>query len=81
MTQIHHTGLTVSNLERALAFWSDALGMQVVMQQDRQGGYFEAINVSTSCARLVPEPSDLPGLSTSSRRETADRRCFGARWA
>ena len=43
MTQIHHTGLTVSNLERALAFWGDALGMQVVMQQDRQGGYFEAI--------------------------------------
>ncbi len=40
---IHHTGLTVSNLERALAFWCDALGMQVVMQQDRQGGYFEEI--------------------------------------
>jgi catechol 2,3-dioxygenase-like lactoylglutathione lyase family enzyme len=43
MTRIHHTGLTVSNLERALAFWSDALGMQIVMQQDRQGGYFEEI--------------------------------------
>jgi catechol 2,3-dioxygenase-like lactoylglutathione lyase family enzyme len=43
MTQIHHTGLTVSNLERTLAFWCDALGMQVVVQQDRQGGYFERI--------------------------------------
>ena len=43
MTQIHHTGLTVSSLEGALAFWGDALGMQIVMQQDRQGGYFEAI--------------------------------------
>jgi catechol 2,3-dioxygenase-like lactoylglutathione lyase family enzyme len=43
MTQIHHAGLTVSSLERSLAFWCDALGMQVVMQQDRQGGYFEAI--------------------------------------
>jgi catechol 2,3-dioxygenase-like lactoylglutathione lyase family enzyme len=43
MTRIHHTGLTVSSLERALAFWGDALGMEVVMQQDRQGGYFEAI--------------------------------------
>ena len=43
MAQLHHTGLTVSSLERALAFWSDALGMQVVMQQDRQGGYFERI--------------------------------------
>jgi glyoxylase I family protein len=43
MIQIHHTGLTVSNLERTLAFWCDALGMEVVVQQDRRGGYFEAI--------------------------------------
>ena len=43
MTQIHHTGLTVSNLDRSLAFWGDALGMQIVMQQDRNGGYFEEI--------------------------------------
>src|SRR4029077_19799496 len=43
VTRIHHTGLTVSNLERSLAFWGEALGMQVVMQQDRRGGYFEAI--------------------------------------
>jgi catechol 2,3-dioxygenase-like lactoylglutathione lyase family enzyme len=43
MTHIHHTGLTVSSIERALAFWSEGLGMQLVMQQDRQGGYFETI--------------------------------------
>ncbi|HEY3614160.1 MAG TPA: VOC family protein [Gaiellales bacterium] len=43
MTHFHHTGLTVSNLERALAFWGDALGAEVVVRQDRQGGYFEAI--------------------------------------
>jgi catechol 2,3-dioxygenase-like lactoylglutathione lyase family enzyme len=43
MAQFHHTGLTVANLERSLAFWRDALGTDVVMQQDRQGGYFEAI--------------------------------------
>ena len=43
MTQIVHTGLTVSNIERSLAFWCDALGMQVVLQQDRQGGSFEQI--------------------------------------
>jgi catechol 2,3-dioxygenase-like lactoylglutathione lyase family enzyme len=41
--RIHHTGLTVSSLERALAFWGDALGGEIVMRQDRQGGYFEAI--------------------------------------
>jgi catechol 2,3-dioxygenase-like lactoylglutathione lyase family enzyme len=43
MAQFHHTGMTVSSLERALAFWGDALGAQIVMQQERQGGYFEAI--------------------------------------
>jgi catechol 2,3-dioxygenase-like lactoylglutathione lyase family enzyme len=43
MASFHHTGLTVSSLERALAFWGDALGAEVVMRQDRQGGYFETI--------------------------------------
>ena len=43
MNSVHHTGLTVSSLERSLAFWGDALGMEVVMQQDRRGGYFETI--------------------------------------
>jgi catechol 2,3-dioxygenase-like lactoylglutathione lyase family enzyme len=43
VNSVHHTGLTVSSLERSLAFWGDALGMEVVMQQDRRGGYFESI--------------------------------------
>ena len=43
MSAIHHTGLTVSDLDRSLAFWRDALGMEVVMQQEKQGGYLEAI--------------------------------------
>jgi catechol 2,3-dioxygenase-like lactoylglutathione lyase family enzyme len=43
MAHFHHTGLTVSNLERALAFWGEALGTQIVLQQDRKGGYFEEI--------------------------------------
>ena len=42
-SSIHHTGLTVSDLDRALAFWRDALGMEVVMEQEKQGGYLERI--------------------------------------
>jgi catechol 2,3-dioxygenase-like lactoylglutathione lyase family enzyme len=38
-----HTGLTVSDLERSLRFWRDGLGMEVVMRQDKRGGYLEAI--------------------------------------
>ena len=41
MSAIHHTGLTISDLERSLAFWRDGLGMQVVMAQEKQGGYIE----------------------------------------
>ncbi|MDQ6818607.1 MAG: VOC family protein [Actinomycetota bacterium] len=41
--KLHHTGLTVSDLDRALRFWCDALGGQEVFRQERSGGYFEAI--------------------------------------
>jgi catechol 2,3-dioxygenase-like lactoylglutathione lyase family enzyme len=47
MTRIHHTGLTVSDLDRSLRFWRDALGMEVVMRQEKEGGYL---------ARVVSEP-------------------------
>jgi catechol 2,3-dioxygenase-like lactoylglutathione lyase family enzyme len=43
MRMLHHTGLTVGDLDRSLAFWRDALGMQVVMEQEKAGGYLEAI--------------------------------------
>lgn len=38
-----HTGLTVADLDRSLRFWRDGLGMEVVMQQEKEGGYLEAI--------------------------------------
>lgn len=40
---LHHTGLTVSDLDRALAFYRDALGLEVVMQQEKEGGYLAEI--------------------------------------
>lgn len=43
ITSVNHTGLTVRSLERALAFYRDALGLEVVMQQEKQGGYLAAI--------------------------------------
>jgi catechol 2,3-dioxygenase-like lactoylglutathione lyase family enzyme len=43
VSAIHHTGLTVSDLERALVFWRDGLGMAVVMAQEKQGGYMEQV--------------------------------------
>jgi catechol 2,3-dioxygenase-like lactoylglutathione lyase family enzyme len=42
-TGIHHTGLTVGDLEASLRFWRDGLGMREVMRQEKRGGYLEAI--------------------------------------
>ena len=43
MPVLHHTGLTVADMDRSLHFWRDAMGMEVVFQQEKAGGYLEAI--------------------------------------
>lgn len=41
--RLHHTGFTVSDLDRSLAFYGDLLGFEVVMRQEKRGGYLAAI--------------------------------------
>jgi catechol 2,3-dioxygenase-like lactoylglutathione lyase family enzyme len=43
MPFLHHTGLTVRDLDRSLAFYRDLLGMDVVFEQEKQGGYLATI--------------------------------------
>ena len=43
MPALHHTGLTISDLQRSLRFWRDAMGMEVIFEQEKVGGYFESI--------------------------------------
>lgn len=43
MPILHHTGLTVADLDRSLHFWRDAMGMEELFQQEKAGGYLEAI--------------------------------------
>jgi len=40
---IHHTGYTVSDLDRSVAFYRDLLGCEVIATQEKQGGYLAAI--------------------------------------
>jgi catechol 2,3-dioxygenase-like lactoylglutathione lyase family enzyme len=40
---IHHTGYTVSDLDRSLVFYRDKLGLEVIATQEKQGGYLAAI--------------------------------------
>jgi lactoylglutathione lyase len=43
MPALAHTGFTVGDLERSLAFYRDVVGMEVVFEQEKQGGYLAAI--------------------------------------
>lgn len=40
---IHHTGYTVSDLDRSLGFYRDLLGLEVVATQEKKAGYLAAI--------------------------------------
>lgn len=43
LIRFFHTGLTVRDLEVSVAFWRDGLGLVVDIEQERRGGYVEAI--------------------------------------
>ena len=40
---LHHTGYTVSDLDRSVAFYRDRIGMEVLATQEKRGGYLAAI--------------------------------------
>jgi catechol 2,3-dioxygenase-like lactoylglutathione lyase family enzyme len=41
--RLHHTGYTVSDLDRSLRFYRDLLGCEVIAEQEKEGGYLAAI--------------------------------------
>ncbi|MHB1930389.1 MAG: VOC family protein [Acidimicrobiales bacterium] len=43
VTGINHVGLTVTDIERSVAFYTEVLGCEVAMRQEKQGGYLAAI--------------------------------------
>jgi catechol 2,3-dioxygenase-like lactoylglutathione lyase family enzyme len=43
VSRLHHTGYTVSDLDRSLTFYRDLLGCEVLATQTKQGGYLAAI--------------------------------------
>lgn len=43
VVMIHHTGYTVSNLDRSLGFYRDLLGCEVIATQEKHGGYLAEI--------------------------------------
>src|SRR5205809_5930458 len=66
-TRIGHVHLTVSDLERALAFYRDVLGFEVTSRYGRDavflsaGGYHHHIGLNTWAGRGAPAPA--PGTT------------------
>lgn len=58
--RLHHTGYTVSSLDRSLAFYRDLLGCEVLATQEKQGGYLAAI-VGYADAHVRMAHLRLPG--------------------
>ncbi len=62
-TRIGHVHLTVSDLERALAFYRDVLGFEVTARYGRDavflsaGGYHHHIGLNTWAGRGAPRPA------------------------
>ena len=60
MPSLHHTGLTVRDLDASLRFYRDLLGMEVLFEAEREGGYFCAI-VGYPDARVRMAHLTFPG--------------------
>jgi catechol 2,3-dioxygenase-like lactoylglutathione lyase family enzyme len=54
LTFLHHTGLTVRDLDRSLGFYRDLLGMEVLFEQEKRGGYLaEIVGYEDAHVRMV----------------------------
>jgi catechol 2,3-dioxygenase-like lactoylglutathione lyase family enzyme len=63
ITQIRHTGLVVADLDRALSFWRDLLGFQVVRRLEEVGPHIDAMmglkNVRVTTVKLAARDGSL----------------------
>ncbi len=83
VAKMHHTGYTVSDLERSLVFYRDLLGCEVVARQEKQGGYLaEMVGYPDAHVRMAhlraPESDHIIELFEY-LAPASDRRAGGAR--
>jgi catechol 2,3-dioxygenase-like lactoylglutathione lyase family enzyme len=67
VASILHTGLTVSDLDRSVAFYRDLLGLELISQWDSSQPYLRAIvgypdaELRIALLRVPPGPDGAPG--------------------
>lgn len=63
ITQIRHTGLVVADLNNALSFWRDLLGLRVIKRMDESGPHIDAMmgleNVHVTTVKLAAYDGNL----------------------
>ena len=77
MTHLHHTGFTVSDLDRSVAFYRDLLGLSVVFEQEKVGGYLAAVTGYASAHVRMAQLELTPGGHRIELFEYLDRRGDG----
>jgi len=50
---VRHTGITVTNMEKALAFYRDLLGLKVVLDAELEGAFFDELTAHAGPRRAV----------------------------
>lgn len=84
---LHHTGLVVSDRDRAVAFYRDALGLSVVAEYERRGAAIDAVvgyaDTHLRSALLSSGADHLLELiqyvaPAPAERPTTERRVLGA---
>jgi catechol 2,3-dioxygenase-like lactoylglutathione lyase family enzyme len=81
MAQIRHIGIVVNDLERALSFYRDLLGMTVVRKMDESGDFIDKLlglvnaSVTTVKLSLGPSPTLIELLHFKSPARPVESAC------
>jgi catechol 2,3-dioxygenase-like lactoylglutathione lyase family enzyme len=61
--RLAHVGLTVSDIERSLTFWKEGLGLELIVRQEKRGGYMETVT-GVPDAHVLQAHLQFPGATT-----------------
>ena len=75
MTGLHHVGLTVSDLDASIAFYSALLGCRVRERSQNSGDEIETVT-GVAGASIVTADLEVPGGDRKSTRLNSSHQCL-----